>query len=52
LRPTFFEFTTRQDTPLFLERGARVEFRASGEVVRLKLVELVREFEAVLDVAR
>ncbi len=42
----------RKDTPVFLEHGARPEFSASGEELRLKEVKLVREYEAVLDVGR
>lgn len=42
----------RQDTPVFLERGARPEFSANGEALRLKEVKLVREFEVVLDAGR
>jgi hypothetical protein len=42
----------RADTPLFLEKRARPDFGASGEVLRLKAVKLVREFEVVLDAGR
>ncbi len=42
----------RADTPLFLERGARPKFSAGSEVLELNQVQLVREYEAVLDVSR
>jgi beta-galactosidase len=42
----------RQDTPVFLARGARPEFPDGAEALRLKDVKLVREYEAVLDAGR
>jgi beta-galactosidase len=42
----------RKDTPLFLERSVRPAVADGADVLRLKEVKLVREFEAVLDVGR
>ncbi len=39
----------RADTPLFLEKSARPEIPAGGEVLQLKEVKIVREFQTVLD---
>ena len=42
----------RKDTPLFLERSARPAFADGADVLRVKDVKLVREYEAVLDAGR
>ena len=41
----------RADTPVFLEAGARPKFPASGEVLEVLQVALVRECQAVMEVA-
>jgi hypothetical protein len=43
----------RSDAPIYLPPGAKPEFPAGGgDVVRLKAVQVVREFQVVLPVAR
>jgi hypothetical protein len=40
----------RRDTPLFLERSARPAFPPTGDVLRLRTVTLVPEYQAAMEV--
>ena len=40
----------REDAPIYLPEGSRPTFRANGQVANLKDVQVVREYELVMDV--